>query len=89
MSRKALEMEYLILYKGSVRGTWKEGSYTEDSEKLVMEGSGNKSISLTGFHKGNLRYLVREASASVYIGPEPVLDIFFSHVSLRGLCPYF
>jgi hypothetical protein len=23
------------------------------------------------------------------IGPEPVLDKFFCHVSLRGLCPYF
>ena len=34
-------MEHPILFTGSVRGAWKEDSYTEDSEKLVMEGSGN------------------------------------------------
>jgi hypothetical protein len=42
ISRKALGVEHLTLYTGSVRGTWKEGSYT-DSEKLVMEGSGNRA----------------------------------------------
>jgi hypothetical protein len=25
----------------------------------------------------------------MFIGPEPVLDIFFCLVSFRGLCPYF
>ena len=29
------------LQTGSIRETWKEGPYTEDSKKLVMEGSGN------------------------------------------------
>jgi len=43
MSRKALVMEHLILYTGSIRGTWKEGPYTEDSGNLVMEGSGNRA----------------------------------------------
>jgi len=31
----------LSLYTGSVRETWREGSYTEDSERHVIEGSGN------------------------------------------------
>jgi hypothetical protein len=37
MSRKALEMEHLSLYGGSVRGTWREGSCTEDSERHVWD----------------------------------------------------
>jgi hypothetical protein len=41
MSRKALEKQHLSLYTGSVKGTWKEGSYTEDSERYVIEGSVN------------------------------------------------
>jgi hypothetical protein len=41
MSRKALEMEHLFPYRYSVRGTWREGSNTEDYERLVMAGSGN------------------------------------------------
>jgi hypothetical protein len=41
MSRKALEMKHLILYTGSKRRTWKEGSYIEESGKHAMEGSGN------------------------------------------------
>jgi hypothetical protein len=40
MSRKALEMQHLSLYKGPVRGTWRDGSYTEGSERQVIEGSG-------------------------------------------------
>ena len=40
--RKALEVAYVSLYKGSVRGTWREGTYTEDSERhvILVEGSG-------------------------------------------------
>ena len=38
--RKALEVAYVSLYKGSVRGTWREGTYTEDSERHVLGGSG-------------------------------------------------
>jgi hypothetical protein len=49
MSRKAFEMEHLSLsHIGSVRGTWREGSYTEDSERHVIEGSGNAAILFTG-----------------------------------------
>jgi hypothetical protein len=40
MSRKNLEMDH-PLYRGPMRGTWREGSYTEDSERHVIEGSGN------------------------------------------------
>jgi len=46
MSRKALEMEHLYLYRGSVRGTWREGSYTEDSDRQITEGSGNTAFVL-------------------------------------------
>jgi hypothetical protein len=28
-------------YTGSVRGTWREGSYTKDSESHEVEGSAN------------------------------------------------
>jgi len=52
MSSKALEMEHLILYTGSIRGTWKVGSYTEDSKKLVMEDSGNRASLLQGHVRG-------------------------------------
>jgi len=40
MSRKALEMQRLFPYRYSVRGTWREGSNTEDVERYVMAGSG-------------------------------------------------
>jgi len=33
-------MEHTSPYTGSVRGTWREGSHSEDSERHVMEGSG-------------------------------------------------
>jgi hypothetical protein len=40
MSRKVLELDLSSSYRGSVRGTCREGSYTQDSEK-VIDGSGN------------------------------------------------
>jgi len=46
MSMKILEMERLYPYRGSVRGTWREGSYTEDSVRHVMEGAGNGAFPL-------------------------------------------
>jgi hypothetical protein len=46
MSRKALEMEHHSPYRGYVRGTWREGSYTEDSERHVTERSGNEALLL-------------------------------------------
>jgi hypothetical protein len=36
----SLEGEHLSLYRGSVRGTWREGSLTEDLKRRVIEGSG-------------------------------------------------
>jgi len=41
MSREALEMEHLSPNRGLVGGTWRGGSYAEDFEKHVMEGSGH------------------------------------------------
>jgi len=44
ISRKALEMKHLSPSRGSMRGTWREGSYTEDSEKKVAEGFRNRAF---------------------------------------------
>ena len=41
MSRNALSPD-----RGSVRGAWREGSYTDDSEIHVMEGSGTGAFIL-------------------------------------------
>jgi len=46
MSRKSLEIEHSSLYRGSMKGGRREGSYSEDSDRHVMEGSGNGSILL-------------------------------------------
>ena len=46
MSRKALEVEHLSFYRDSVNGTWREGAYTEDSERHVIEGSVNGAFLL-------------------------------------------
>jgi hypothetical protein len=43
---KDLEMEHLSPYRASVRGTWREGSYAEDSVRHVMEGAGNGAFPL-------------------------------------------
>jgi hypothetical protein len=48
MSMKVLEMERLSPYGGSVRGTLREGSYTEDSVRHVMESGGNGAFPLQG-----------------------------------------
>jgi hypothetical protein len=42
MPRKALEMEHP--FKGSVRGTWRDGSYTAGYDRHVMEGSGKEAL---------------------------------------------
>jgi hypothetical protein len=79
MSRKAFEMGHLSLYRGFVRGTWREASYTEGYE--TFSGRLWKwSISFTGLHKGNLKHLAREGSANLFIGVEPLLVIFLCYV---------
>jgi hypothetical protein len=60
--------------------TWTAGSCKEDSERHVMEVS-----SLIVLHTGNLRHLRNEGSANKFIVPEPVLDISFCHVYLKGV----
>jgi hypothetical protein len=42
----ALEMEYVSPCGGSVRRIWKQGSYTEDSERYVIEEYGNGAFLL-------------------------------------------
>ena len=52
---KDLKKQHLSLYKGSVKGAWREGSFTVDSKRHVKEGFGNRlSFSLQGLHEGNL-----------------------------------
>jgi hypothetical protein len=41
LSRKALEVEHLCLYRGSVRVTWRKRPCAEDSERCVTVGFGN------------------------------------------------
>jgi hypothetical protein len=78
---KALEGEHLSFDSGSVRGTWWEGSHTEDSKRYVIEGSGKGAFLFYRCSiRGTERYLAREGLASMFIGPEPVLDIFFCYV---------
>jgi hypothetical protein len=48
MSGKDLEGEHLSLYRGSMRGTWREGSHTEDSKTHVIEGSRKGAFLFTG-----------------------------------------
>lgn len=38
---------------------------------------------------GDLKSFARESSIDMFIRPEPVLDIFFCYVQLRGLLRYF
>jgi len=45
-SRKALKMERLSPYRSSMMGTWREGSYTENSRKHLIEGSENGAFLL-------------------------------------------
>jgi hypothetical protein len=41
-------MEHLSVHKGSLRGTWREGFYTEDPKRRVIEGSGNGAFLFIG-----------------------------------------
>jgi hypothetical protein len=45
-------MEHLSIYRGCVRGTWREGSYTEDAKRHIMEGSGEGAFLLQGSIRG-------------------------------------
>jgi len=49
--QRALEMEQLPLYTGSVRGTWRKGCYTV-SDRHVTEGSGNGAFHLQDSIRG-------------------------------------
>ena len=49
---EVLEMEYLSVYRGSVRETWRAGFYTEDFQRHVMEGSGNGKFLSQGSIRG-------------------------------------
>jgi hypothetical protein len=66
MSGKAVEEEHLSLYRGSVRGIWREGSRTEDSRRHVIEGSGKGAVLLTGVHKEN-RKVFRKGGFGQYV----------------------
>jgi hypothetical protein len=46
MSRKALEMEHLSPYSGSVRGSWRNGSGVDGPDRHILEGSGKGALLL-------------------------------------------
>jgi hypothetical protein len=47
----------------------------------IIEGSGKRAfLFYRGSIRGTERYLAREGSANMFIGPQPVLDIFFCYV---------
>jgi hypothetical protein len=48
MSGEVMEGEHLSLYRGSVRGTWRGGSLTDDSKTHVIEGSVKGVFIFTG-----------------------------------------
>jgi hypothetical protein len=49
-SRKALKTMSLSLHTGSARETRKRGSFTEDFERHVYAGSGNRAFLLQRLH---------------------------------------
>jgi len=51
-SERALCKHSISLYGSSVRGTWREGSYTEDYRRHVMEGSRNRAFLLQDSVRG-------------------------------------
>jgi len=55
MSRKALEMGQLPLSTGSVKGTWRKGCCTEDSDRHVREDSGNGAFHLQDSVRGQAK----------------------------------
>jgi hypothetical protein len=48
IQEKSLVMEHHSLYGISLRGTCKEGSYNEDSERHVIQGSRNGAFVFIG-----------------------------------------
>jgi hypothetical protein len=48
MSRKALKMDHISLYRGSVKVTRMDSNYTADYEKHVTGGSRKEAFLLTG-----------------------------------------
>jgi hypothetical protein len=63
-----------------VRVTWREESYTEDFERHEMEGYGTGAFLLLGSVWVTERPFARDGSANMFIGPEPVFDMFFCYV---------
>jgi hypothetical protein len=52
-------MEYLSLCRGFIRGTWRGGIFTGDSERHVREGLEGEHLSL---YRGSVRGTWREGS---------------------------
>jgi len=63
------------------RGTWKEGTYNEESKRHVIQGFRNRAFAFIGVPQtGTYRQLVGKGMANMFIGPEPVLEIFSCYV---------
>jgi hypothetical protein len=84
MSRKAVEMEYLSLYRGFMRGTWGEGPFTEDFKRYVNKGSGNGAFFYRGCVRGTKGMLARKDLTNMFIWLEPVLGLSFICIQVGG-----
>jgi hypothetical protein len=68
--RRVLEIECLSVCGGSMRGTWRKGSFTGDFERWKEEGSGNGvSLCLWGLYEGNLE------EGLLYWGPRGICQV--------------
>jgi len=81
-------MEPLFLHIGPMRETWREGSYTENSDRRALEGFEN-GVSFIGLHKGNLRHLHGRAQPLRLLGWNLYLIHFSVMYNLWGLWHYF
>jgi hypothetical protein len=78
-------MEHPYLCRSSVRGNLEWSSITGDSGGFQRR-FWKRIIPIMGHNKWNLRFLGREGSASMFIVPKPVLDIF---LKCRGCVALF
>ena len=67
MSRKALEMEHLSPYSGSVRGSWRNGSGVDGPDRHTGRLWKGSTSFIVG-RKGNIRHLARGGSGSMFNG---------------------
>jgi hypothetical protein len=64
-----------------VRGTWREGSHTEDSERWISKGSGKRAFPFAGTPQREPKR-IKEGRAwpAWLLGRNLYVDIFFCYV---------